>query len=60
MINYYRDETGTTFTMGATATMNNGKFDVLRSARWHKLKYTFVGDFEVLGDEITLIKDGEE
>lgn len=60
MINYYRDNTGTTLTMGATATMNNGKFDVLRSARWHRVKYTFVGDFEIIGDEVTLIKDGLE
>lgn len=60
MVNYYRNETGRALTLGASATMVNGKFDVLRSARWHRLKYTFVGDFEIAGDEVTLIKDGLE
>lgn len=60
MVNYYRNETGSALTQGDTATMTSGKFDVLRSARWHRLKYTFVGDFEISGHEVTLAKDGTE
>lgn len=60
MINYYRDETGITLTEDKTTTWSNGKFDVLRSSKWHLVNYTFVGDFEILGDEVTLIKGESE
>ena len=60
MINYYKDDSGAGLTLGVTATLTNGKFDVLRSSRWHRLKYSFVGDCEIIGDTVTLIKDGTE
>lgn len=60
MTNFYRDIEGSTWTQDATNTMNNGKFDVLRTSRWHKFQYDFTGDVEVMGDTITLIAAGTE
>ena len=58
MTNYYRDNAGDALTLGATSTLNSGKFDVLKSARWHRLKYDFVGDCEIVGDAVSLTPDG--
>lgn len=58
MTNYYRDNLGDALTTDATTTMNSGKFDVLRNARWHRLKYDFVGDCEIVGDVVSLAPDG--
>lgn len=38
---------GGTFLPGASGTMNDGKFDVLRAARWHKATVNFVGPVRV-------------
>ena len=32
----------------ATATINDGKFDVLTSARWHRASFEFTGDVRIL------------
>lgn len=49
MINYYRNSPGDTLTTDATTTLSSGKFDVLRSSRWHRVKMTFSGDMELTG-----------
>lgn len=56
--NYYRDNLGDTLTMDATTTITSGKADMLRTARWHRLKYDFVGDVEIVGDVVSLLPDG--
>lgn len=58
MTNYYRDSTGDSLTIDATSSLNSGKFDALRTARWHRLKYDFVGDCEIVGDAVSLVPDG--
>lgn len=58
MTNYYRDNLGDAVTLDVTSTLTGGKFDVLRTARWHRLKYDYVGDVEVIGDAISLVQDG--
>lgn len=60
MTNYYRNNTGASLTIDQTTQFSNGKFDVIRSARWHRASYTFDGDFEVIGDEVMLIKGESE
>jgi len=47
MINYYQTVHGGAWTTGATTSESNGRFNVLRSAPWHRAKFTFSGDFEV-------------
>lgn len=60
MVNYYQNEHGDTWTAGATTTESNGRFDVLRSARWHKMKFSFTGDIETSGINLDLIAEGDE
>ena len=38
---------GDEYTSGASGTMNDGKFDCLKSARWHKAKFSFTGNVRV-------------
>lgn len=49
MTNYYQDEHGGAWTEDATITESSGRFDVLRSSVWHRVKFTFTGDFEISG-----------
>lgn len=38
---------GTGFAVGSSGSLNDGKFDVLKAARWHKATATFVGPVRV-------------
>lgn len=60
LINYYRMDMGDALTEGATTAMSNARFDVLRSARWHRLKMSGTGDVEIYGVQPSLIEDGQE
>jgi hypothetical protein len=60
MANYYRMTDGANFTQDANANMFNGRFDVLRSARWHKVKTTYTGDVEVTGNSYLIVPEGAE
>jgi hypothetical protein len=52
------DVQGNTFTVDQTSTEADGKFDVLSSARWHRLKFDFTGDHEELGVSVTYAGNG--
>lgn len=60
MVNSYANTYGDTMTIDATATLTNGKFDVLRSAKWHQVEYSFTGDCEITGHTLDLKPDGTE
>lgn len=45
--NFYSDYLGAAFTEGVTTSESSGRFDVLRSAPWHKIRFDFTGDVEV-------------
>jgi hypothetical protein len=47
MTNYYRNNLGETLSLDKEVSYSNGKFDVLRAARWHRVKFTFTGDVEI-------------
>ena len=57
MTNYYQDRHGGVWTDGVTTTESNGRFDVLKSAPWHKVKFSFTGDYE-LSSVTAEISDG--
>ena len=40
---------GDNLTTDNTSTESSGKFDVLRSARWHRVKLDFTGSVEITG-----------
>lgn len=47
MVNYYRNELSDGLTMDATTSMSSNRFDVLRDARWHRVRLDFTGDMEI-------------
>jgi len=46
---YYKMTEGGSLTTGQTGTIDDGKFDVLQSARFHRAGFTFTGDVRVTG-----------
>lgn len=58
MTHFYTDDLGGTWTQGQTITESNGRFDVLWSAPWHKVRFNFIGMFEVTGAAASAVQDG--
>jgi hypothetical protein len=46
------------FTAVTSTTMVKGRFDVLSTALWHKVKLDFTGDWEMQGFDVDLAPDG--
>lgn len=44
---FHAMNSGETYIAGATGSMNDGKFDCLKTSRWHKAKVSFTGDVRV-------------
>lgn len=60
MTNYYRMNLGESLTSDQTTTEVSSKFDVLRSARWHRLVFNFTGAVETTGLYLDVRRDGSE
>ena len=60
LTNYYRDEMGQDINNGITVNSFNGKFDLLKSSRWHRIKMDLIGDYEITGADISISEDGLE
>jgi hypothetical protein len=60
MTNFYKLDSGDDDTQDQTVTASGDKFHVLRSARWHRLRFDFTGGWEGLGHRVGLRKDGSE
>lgn len=59
--NAWRDNLGDTLkSAGASVSLNSGKFDFERSARWHQVRMDFQGDLELTGVDIRGEPDGLE
>lgn len=52
------DVQGETFVADQTNSEIDGKFDILSSARWHRLKFDFTGDHEELGVSVQYAGNG--
>ncbi|OOZ37966.1 hypothetical protein, partial [Solemya elarraichensis gill symbiont] len=60
LTNYYKDESEDGFTEDFTVAQSDGKFDFLRSSKWHKLRFTFTGETVVAGYSLFLKSGGRE
>jgi hypothetical protein len=61
MTNFYRDNLGAALTQDQTVSMDSkGRFDVLRSANWHRAQFSFTGDVEIPSVRAELEPDGDE
>lgn len=49
LTNYYKNNSGDSLTTDSTVDLSSGKFDVIRSAKWHRLLMAFSGDWEMTG-----------
>ena len=55
---YTKPEVGASLSVASTASMSDGKFDVIDSARWHRASFTFNGTCRVIGIDATLVPEG--
>ena len=55
---YTKMTEGDSLTVAASGSLNDGKFDVLQSARFHRASFSFTGDVRVLGVGAVLIPQG--
>lgn len=60
MTNYYRNVLGDSLITGDTTSLSSGRFDIMRSARWHRAVFNFSGNVEVSGNTIRFDIDGDE
>jgi hypothetical protein len=58
LTNYYRENLGDALTTGATTSLNRGKFDFMRSSRWHRLDFSFTGPVELGAMNVEVVEDG--
>lgn len=58
LTNYYQEVHGDVWTTDTTTTESSGRFDVLRSAPWHRGKFDFTGDVETSGINANIQPDG--
>lgn len=54
----HKKNSGDPYEAGLTASINDGKFDVLRSARWHKATVTMTGSPRVTGIDSEIAASG--
>jgi hypothetical protein len=52
-------EAGESLTAGPSASMSDGKFDVMQSARFHRAAFTFTGDYELIAVDASLTPEGD-
>lgn len=60
MTNYYRMTDGDNYVTDNNINIDQGRFDMLREARWHKVKMTFTGDVEISGASYLIVPTGSE
>lgn len=58
LVHFYKNVEGDSLSMGETATLDDGKFDLLYSARWHRVQMNFTGEMEMNGYKVDLVQDG--
>ena len=58
MINYWKNDSGGELTFDQAVIPSDGKFDVLQSARWHRLQFAWLGDVETSGFNVDLQPEG--
>lgn len=61
MVNSYRNNLGDALTQDASTPLSSGgSFDLLRSARWHRVRFDLVGDWEMAMFDAVADPDGTE
>lgn len=58
--NYYRMQLGDSLTQDQTVSMSSARFDLQRSARWHRFTFSMSGEAEIPAVDYRFVLDGEE
>lgn len=58
LTHHYDDDYGDDWTVGPSASLVNGSFDLLKSARWHREKIDLTGGWELIDYKIIVTPDG--
>lgn len=58
LAHFHKAVEGDPLLVGANATLDDGKFDLLYSARWHRVEMSFTGQMEMNGFDVELKPDG--
>lgn len=56
---FYKMNEGDDLTQGSTVDIDDGKFDFLQQARWHRVRFNLTGDHKETGYAAALKKGGE-
>jgi hypothetical protein len=56
---YHKATSGDGYTTGPTATLNDGRFDVMTEDRWHKAAFSFTGPVRVTAGRAAVDRGGE-
>lgn len=56
---FYKLNEGDALTVGPSNAINDGKFDIRQSARWHRVRIDMTGDHKETGYDAKLIPNGE-
>lgn len=59
LTHFYTDDLGGVWTQGQSVTESKGRFDILRSAPWHKVRVDFTGFYEISAISADYVQDGE-
>ncbi len=60
LTNFYRQSLGDDLSQDSPSQMSNSRFDLTRSARWHRLKISMTGDFELNQVDVMSRPNGRE
>ena len=60
MTNFYKQNLGDSLTTAETVAMMDSRFDVLRSARWHRVLVEEAGDRELTGFDVQIEEGSDE
>jgi hypothetical protein len=60
LVNFYKDNLSDSLTTDQTTSLSRGRFDFLRSSRWHRGRFDLVGNHEISGFTPRSTEDGEE
>ena len=60
LTNYYRMQLGDSLTQDQSVAMDSARYDVQRSARWHRFTLEFTGETELGEADFRFLPDGQE
>lgn len=58
--NFYKNNLSDDRTIDTLRMFSSGRFDLMRSARWHSGRFDMTGDYEIQGFSVDVMADGEE